>query len=135
MEPKSEPTPEAIAVGRLIADRRSAKALSQKELGRRCGVSGVTVHNWEKGKGKRAEHLIFLARELDLPLKQLVPLGGAEMHVLQSIQDEIDEINEFYRGAAPSARDALLTQVRAFKKLLGGDTDLPQQKSKLHIRK
>lgn len=64
-----KPVPPEADYYRHIADRirilRATSGLTQRQLGRRLGVSGVTICHWERGKQRpTAWHVDRLEREL-----------------------------------------------------------------------
>jgi transcriptional regulator with XRE-family HTH domain len=73
------PPPAKIDEMPLHARLRAArlrKGWSQKELGKRLGVTGVAVHNWEKGEDvPDARRLPNISKELEVPYDQLLDPG------------------------------------------------------------
>ena len=66
---------DTISTGRLICSLRKKRGLTQKELGKRIGVSDKTVSKWERGLGCPDVSLLSpLSRELNTNIENV--LGG-----------------------------------------------------------
>lgn len=72
--------------GDAIRSWRKQKGLSRQEIGKVCGVSAATVHNWEAGRnrphGKAAETLrLMISGET-----AIIPLTPLEERLLNELQ-------------------------------------------------
>jgi transcriptional regulator with XRE-family HTH domain len=54
----------AVATTSLIAERRKARGLTQRQLGRLAGVSHIKIHYYEHGLRPSTLHLIRIADAL-----------------------------------------------------------------------
>ena len=62
-------------LGRHIAALREGKSLSQAELARSCDKDPQSLNRLEKGRINPSVYYLFeIAKELDLPLKDLVDI-------------------------------------------------------------
>jgi transcriptional regulator with XRE-family HTH domain len=62
-----------VAVGRNIKAQRKRRALTQEELGHRCGVHPVEVGRAERGtRDMRVSTVVKLARGLEVPPMELL---------------------------------------------------------------
>jgi transcriptional regulator with XRE-family HTH domain len=75
-EPPPPKIDEILPLHMRLRVARLRKGWSQKELGKRLGVTGVAVHNWEKGEDvPDARRLPHLSQELEVPYDQLLDPG------------------------------------------------------------
>jgi DNA-binding XRE family transcriptional regulator len=68
------------AVGQRVAEVRSARDISQDTLAKAIGVTGKTVSNWERGRGKggiKESKLIQIAAVLKCDLADLLAAPGS----------------------------------------------------------
>ena len=62
-------------LGRHIAALRESKSISQAELARSCDKDPQSLNRLEKGRINPSVYYLFeIAKELDLPLKDLVDI-------------------------------------------------------------
>lgn len=63
-----------MTTGQLIKEARERAGLTQDELGKKIGVTGVAVMRYEKGQRQpRIEQLRAIAAALGVPIAQLLP--------------------------------------------------------------
>lgn len=73
-------------IGHKVRLAREGAGLSQEEVGRRLGCSGVTVSSWETGKRRISlEDLYAVAKVLGKPLAYFFPEGSLSLNVEDQI--------------------------------------------------
>ena len=86
-------------IGKRIKKERTISGLRQEELGKRVGISRVSIVNIEKGKQMPAVHVIWkIAVALDTSVDRLFPVGINSAHLsleknVKLIGDEIKQDN------------------------------------------
>ena len=89
-----------MVVGERIKAARKAKGLSQEQLGEKLGISFQAVSTWETGKNiPDSDHLLALARELDLSLDALFAEGEKDWE-LKPVNYDKDHMFTFVKGRA-----------------------------------
>ncbi|HEY1898624.1 MAG TPA: helix-turn-helix transcriptional regulator [Steroidobacteraceae bacterium] len=63
-------------LGRLIRETREERRLSLRKLGSLIGVTGATIHNWEKGKvdTMKLDHAQALAKQLGIEQQRILKM-------------------------------------------------------------
>ena len=87
-------------IGKRIREARTARGLSQEQLGERLDVSFQAVSSWETGKYiPDSEHLPALAKALDLSLDALFAEGEKDWK-LKPVNSDADHMYTFVKGRA-----------------------------------
>lgn len=72
-----------MEVGKKIREIRKEKKLTQKELGKACGIDEANIRKYENGKQKpKVENLKKIADALDVPIQILLGLSQDQTHVI-----------------------------------------------------
>ena len=87
-------------IGKRIREARTARGLSQEQLGEQLDVSFQAVSSWETGKYiPDSEHLPALAKALDLSLDALFAEGEKDWK-LKPVNSDADHMYTFVKGRA-----------------------------------
>jgi transcriptional regulator with XRE-family HTH domain len=62
-----------MVIAERIRRQRLARGLTVRELGRRIGVSGSAISQWEAGGAIKTINQISLSAELDIPIIEFLP--------------------------------------------------------------
>ena len=102
----------------LIRQRRLAKGLTMKELGKLVGVNGSTVSRWESGDlaTMKQTKIKKLADALGLSPIDLLPPFPSEAEPPQSVRLTDDEaaLLRLFRQLSPERRSQLLEQAEFY---------------------
>lgn len=102
---------------------REMRGMSKEELGRRVGVSGVTVGYWEEGRNEPLMGKIeLIAKALNVTLDELI---------FEKKPENEDEIVEQIKNASEERREA----IRAILSLPEEDLKIYINLMKLHLGK
>ena len=87
-------------IGERIREARKRKGLSQEQLGEKLGLSFQAVSTWETGKFiPDSEHLLILAKELDLSLDGLF-MDMEKNWELKPVNFDMSHMYTFVKGRA-----------------------------------
>jgi len=105
-----------LALGKRLAELRTLRGLSQRELAERVGVVQVVVSNYEVGKLRiTAEAALRFAAALDVPIQQLLETGTLPEIVPQRKPSrKVLERLEKIEGLPRRKQDAILMTIDHF---------------------
>lgn len=105
-----------ISFGRLLAERRKFKNLTQEDVAAVLGMTRANYSQIETGKRKEVidpDRAIKLSRLLDVDMFALVTLMGYPLrHPGQLTEDEV-ELLESYRRLSPAQQRVIRAAARA----------------------
>ena len=79
--------------GKMIAEKRKEKGLTQDALGAMLGVSGKAVSKWERGLSQPDEtHMVRLIDLLGLPVEQTADEADTRLTFLSTVKKEVSRI-------------------------------------------
>ena len=105
-----------LALGKRLAQLRTLRSLSQRELAERVGVVQVVVSNYEIGKLRiTAEVALRFAAALDVPIQELLqtdtpPEIAAQRKPSRKVLERLEKIQSLSRRK----QDAILTTIDHF---------------------
>ena len=106
--------PDVGTIGDRIRALRSARGLTQRELGRRVGVSAAALTQLESGTSKvpRGTVLDGMCRELHTNSAWLI-FGTGEPSASMSLDGDRHELIQIYDSMPGQGRELLMAQARA----------------------
>ncbi|CDD04089.1 dNA-binding helix-turn-helix protein [Ruminococcus sp. CAG:382] len=79
--------------GKMIAEKRKEKGLTQDALGAMLGISGKAVSKWERGLSQPdASHIGKLTELLGLPVEQTADEADTRLTFLSTVKREVSRI-------------------------------------------
>ena len=79
--------------GKMIAEKRKEKGLTQDALGAMLGISGKAVSKWERGLSQPDEtHMVRLIDLLGLPVEQTADEADTRLTFLSTVKKEVSRI-------------------------------------------
>ncbi len=79
--------------GKMIAEKRKEKGLTQDALGAMLGISGKAVLKWERGLPQSdASHIGKLTELLGLPVEQTADEADTRLKFLSTVKREVPRI-------------------------------------------
>ncbi len=79
--------------GKMIAEKRKEKGLTQDALGAMLGISGKAVSKWERGLSQPDEtHMVRLIDLLGLPVEQTADEVDTRLKFLSTVKREVPRI-------------------------------------------
>lgn len=79
--------------GKMIAEKRKEKGLTQDALGAMLGISGKAVSKWERGLSQPNEsHIGKLTELLGLPVEQTADESATRLTFLSTVKKEAPRI-------------------------------------------
>lgn len=79
--------------GKMIAEKRKEKGLTQDALGAMLGVSGKAVSKWERGLSQPdGTHMVRLIDLLGLPVEQTADEADTRLKFLSTVKREVPRI-------------------------------------------
>ena len=79
--------------GKMIAEKRKEKGLTQDALGTMLGISGKAVSKWEGGLSQPDEtHMVRLIDLLGLPVEQTADEVDTRLKFLSTVKREVPRI-------------------------------------------
>lgn len=79
--------------GKMIAEKRKEKGLTQDALGAMLGISGKAVSKWERGLSQPdGTHMAYLINLLGLPVEQTADEADTRLKFLSTVKREVPRI-------------------------------------------
>ena len=79
--------------GKMIAEKRKEKGLTQDALGAMLGISGKAVSKWERGLSQPdGTHMVRLIDLLGLPVEQTADEADTRLKFLSTVKREVPRI-------------------------------------------
>lgn len=79
--------------GKMIAEKRKEKGLTQDALGAMLGISGKAVSKWERGLSQPdVSHIGKLTELLGLPVEQTADEADARLTFFSTVKKEVSRI-------------------------------------------
>lgn len=79
--------------GKMIAEKRKEKGLTQNALGAMLGISGKAVSKWERGLSQPdGTHMVRLIDLLGLPVEQTADEADTRLTFLPTVKREVSRI-------------------------------------------
>lgn len=79
--------------GKMIAEKRKEKGLTQDALGAMLGISGKAVSKWERGLSQPdGTHMVRLIDLLGLPVEQTADEADTRLKFLSTVKREVSRI-------------------------------------------
>lgn len=79
--------------GKMIAEKRKEKGLTQDALGAMLGISGKAVSKWERGLSQPdGTHMVRLIDLLGLPVEQTADEADTRLTFLSTLKREVSRI-------------------------------------------